>query len=119
MILAHDSFWIRNRFGVEPVQLVDLFSLAGDPSLGLPGIRSVGVHTASRLLHDYGGLDGVIKAAPQIAGKLGEKLRAGLDGIALTRRPRDVCAKTWTFGANLHDFRWPLPAARDTAESTS
>ena len=116
--VAHDSFWIRDRFGVEPVQLVDLFSLAGDPSLGLPGIRSVGVHTAARLLHDYGGLDGVIKAAPQIAGKLGEKLRAGLDGIALTRRlvtlRQDV-----DLGANLHDFRWPPPPTHDTKGGTS
>ncbi len=102
---VRDHVWIRERFGVEPEQLIDLLSLAGDPALGIPGIRFIGVRTAARLLHDYDNLDGVIKASPEVPGKLGEKLRRGLDSIVLTRRLVSLRCDV-DLNANLHDFRW-------------
>jgi DNA polymerase-1 len=80
-------------------------SLAGDPSLGIPGIRSVGVRTAARLIHDFGNLDSVIEHAQEIPGKLGEKLREGIETLPLMRRLVSL-RQDVDLGANLHDFRW-------------
>ena len=100
-----DHAWIQNRYGVAPEQIADLMSLAGDPSLGIPGIRSVGVRTAARLIGEFGNLDAVIAHADDIPGKLGEKLRDGIDTLPLMHRLVSL-RQDVQLGANLHDFRW-------------
>ena len=102
---VRDRAWIQNRYGVGPEQVADLMSLAGDPSLGIPGIRSVGVRTAARLIGEFGNLDAVIAHADDIPGKLGEKLREGSDTFPLMQRLGSL-RQDVQLGANLHDFRW-------------
>ena len=97
--------WIQERYGVAPEQMVDLMSLAGDPSLGIPGIRSVGVRTAARLIGDFCDLDSVIDHVRDIPGKLGEKLRQGVETLPLMRRLVSL-RQDLELGANLHVFRW-------------
>ena len=80
-------------------------SLAGDPSLGIPGIRSVGVRTAARLIGEFGNLDAVIAHADATPGKLGEKLRGGIHTLPLMHRLVSL-RQDVQLGANLHDFRW-------------
>lgn len=58
-----DSAGVRDRFGVDPEQYVDLAVLRGDPSDGLPGIKGIGAKTAVALLEAYPGLDELIEAA--------------------------------------------------------
>ncbi|HCK76936.1 MAG TPA: flap endonuclease Xni, partial [Gammaproteobacteria bacterium] len=36
--IVRNRAWIQERYGVTPEQMVDLMSLAGDSSLGIPGI---------------------------------------------------------------------------------
>jgi 5'-3' exonuclease len=107
----HDRAWVLNRFEVEPAKLVDLFALAGDSSLGIPGIRSIGVHTAIKLLSDHGDLEGVLGAADQINGRLGAKVRSGVDAARLAAKllalRRDV-----TLNSNLKEFRFDPAALR-------
>ena len=95
---------MSERFGVEPGQLVDLFALAGDSSLGIPGVRSVGIHTAVKLLHDYGNLEGVLSAATKIPGRLGNKISQGCDDARLARRLVALRSDA-QLGINLKDFR--------------
>ena len=101
----HDRAWVKQRFEVEPEQLVDLFALAGDSSLGIRGIYSIGVHTAVKLLTDYGNLEGVLDAGDAIAGRLGAKVRSGAADARLAARlvalRRDVSLDT-----NLKAFRF-------------
>ena len=101
----HDRAWVKQRFGVEPEQLVDLFALAGDSSLGIRGIYSIGVHTAVKLLTDYGNLEGVLDAGDTIGGRLGAKVRSGVADAWLAARlvalRRDVSLDT-----NLKAFRF-------------
>ena len=103
--IVRNRAWIQERYGVAPEQMADLMSLAGDPSLGIPGIRSVGVRTAARLIDDFGDLDSVIDHAREIPGKLGEKLREGIETLPLMRRLVSL-RQDVELGANLHDFRW-------------
>jgi DNA polymerase I len=53
---------VRERYAVEPSQVVDFIALRGDPSDRLPGAPGVGPKKAAELLHQYGSLENAIEA---------------------------------------------------------
>ena len=55
-----DPDGVRERYGVDPEQVVDLIALRGDPSDKLPGARGIGPKKAAELLQQYGTLDAVL-----------------------------------------------------------
>ncbi len=69
------SEFALEKFGVRPDQIIDLLSLAGDSSDGIPGVPGVGVKTAAKLLKEYDSFDGIYKNVEEIKGK---KLKANL-----------------------------------------
>jgi DNA polymerase I len=76
---------VRERYGVEPSQVVDFIALRGDPSDRLPGAPGVGPKKAADLLRQYGSLEEAIAAGRFTA--LAEELRlyrriASLDASA-------------------------------------
>jgi DNA polymerase-1 len=59
---------VRERYDVEPEQVVDFIALRGDPSDKLPGAPGVGPKKAADLLRQYGSLEDALAAgrfAPQ------------------------------------------------------
>jgi DNA polymerase-1 len=75
---------VQEKFGLTPQQIVDYLALMGDKVDNIPGVDSVGPKTATKLLQQYGSLQGVIEHADEVKGKLGEKLRAAVDGLPLS-----------------------------------
>ncbi|QDW66875.1 DNA polymerase I [Luteimonas granuli] len=73
------------KFGVRPDQIVDLLALMGDAIDNIRGVDKCGPKTAAKWLAAYDSLDGVIAAAPEIKGKVGENLRAVLERLPLNR----------------------------------
>jgi DNA polymerase-1 len=53
---------VRERYGVEPVQVPDFIALRGDPSDRLPGAPGVGPKKAAEVLAQYGSLEGALEA---------------------------------------------------------
>ncbi|MGZ8687425.1 MAG: 5'-3' exonuclease [Gaiellaceae bacterium] len=53
---------VRERYGVEPSQVVDFIALRGDPSDRIPGARGVGEKTAALLLSEHGSLEALLAA---------------------------------------------------------
>jgi DNA polymerase I len=53
---------VRERYGVEPSQVVDFIALRGDPSDRLPGAPGVGPKKAADLLRQYGTLEDALAA---------------------------------------------------------
>ncbi len=53
---------VRERYGVDPVQVPDFIALRGDPSDRLPGARGVGPKTAADVLAQYGSLEAALAA---------------------------------------------------------
>jgi DNA polymerase-1 len=53
---------VRERYGVEPEQVVDFIALRGDPSDRLPGAPGVGPKKAADLLRQYGSLEEALGA---------------------------------------------------------
>jgi DNA polymerase I len=56
-VLTIDRGAVRERYGVEPEQMVDLLALMGDASDNVPGVPGVGEKTAAQLIATYGTLD--------------------------------------------------------------
>ncbi len=76
---------VREKYGVAPANYPDLAALVGETSDNLPGVPGVGPKTAAKWVETYGGLDQILAAAGDIAGKVGESLRENLEQVALNR----------------------------------
>ncbi len=100
-----DREMIFKRFGIEPNQLPLLLALAGDSGLSIPGIPSIGIRTAARLVNEYQTIDRLLEAAEHMPGKIGSKLFNGRDvarmGIELFSLKTDI-----DLGINLKQFRY-------------
>ena len=56
---TYDEAAFREKYGFDPIRLIDLKALMGDSSDNIPGVPGVGEKNAMQLLHDFGSLDGV------------------------------------------------------------
>lgn len=56
---SYDTEKFREKYGFDPIYLIDLKALMGDSSDNIPGVPGIGEKTAMQLLHDFGSLDGV------------------------------------------------------------
>ncbi|QHS10559.1 DNA polymerase I [Sinimarinibacterium sp. NLF-5-8] len=81
-----DPDGVIEKFGVRPEQIIDYLALTGDAVDNIPGVPGVGPKTAAKWLNQFETLDDLIAGADQIGGKIGEKLRAHLDQLPLSRR---------------------------------
>jgi len=67
------------KYGFTPLQILDFKGLRGDSSDNLPGIPGIGDKTAVKLIQEYGSLEAIIEAAPNMNSKLGEKIVTNAD----------------------------------------
>ena len=73
----YDPTAFRERYELEPSQLIDLKALMGDSSDNIPGVRGVGQKTATKLLHEYGNLRRIYDHIDEIRGATQRKLKEG------------------------------------------
>ena len=80
-----DREGVIEKFGLPPEQIIDYLALIGDTSDNIPGIPGVGPKTAVKWFAQYGSLDEIINQADTIKGKIGEKFRANMAQLPLSR----------------------------------
>lgn len=84
----------RERYGLEPYQLVDLKALEGDTSDNIPGVAGIGEKTATTLLQTFPTIEDIYAHLEEISGSTQKKLAAGRDSAfmskELARIKRDV-----------------------------
>lgn len=105
-----DAAGIRDKFGVNPVQIPDYLALVGDSVDNIPGVPGIGAKTAAALLNEMTDLDAVlanldgvadlpIRGAKSLAGKLAQhaeqarlsrRLAVIVTDIPLDERQRDI-----------------------------
>ncbi len=64
----------KNTYKVEPIGMIDLKSLMGDPSDHIPGVKGIGEKTAINLLSKYQTLDNLYAHLDEVSPKTREKL---------------------------------------------
>lgn len=77
---------LLDKYGLKPDQFRDFLGLMGDSSDNIPGIKGVGEKTALKLLHQYGTIEGLQEHQDEIKGKMGKKIRAGMEDALMSKK---------------------------------
>ena len=78
---------VRQRYGFEPVQLIDFKALRGDTSDNIPGVPGVGDKTAAKLVQDFGSVEALLDRLDELPeGRLKTSLKANADQVRLGKR---------------------------------
>src|SRR5512137_976576 len=102
---TYDIAGVKEYFGVEPPQVVEVLGLMGDTSDNIPGVPGIGEKTARLLIEEYGSVEGVLA---NIANIKSARVRQSLEKNAeLARLSRDLA----TFHADT-GVEFDLEAAR-------
>lgn len=77
---------VCERFGLQKTeQVIDYLGLMGDASDNIPGVPGVGAKTASKLLTEFGSIEGLYENTDKLKGKLREKVEANHDKALLSK----------------------------------
>lgn len=77
---------IHEKYGLSPLQIIDLKGLMGDASDNIPGIPGVGEKTALKLLHQFETVENLLSSIDEVSGqKLKEKIEEHKDLALLSK----------------------------------
>ena len=84
--IIYDEEGIRERYGLEPRQLIDYKALVGDTSDNVPGVRGVGDKTATKLLKKYGNVEEIYAHLDEVSSsRFRNALEKGRDEAFLSK----------------------------------
>jgi DNA polymerase I len=106
--------WVKDRWGVDPPQVLDVLSLVGDSVDNVPGVPGIGEKTAIELIKEFGDLDTLYEriesvSRPAVRAKLG----AHREGAYLSREL--IRLKTDLFPSAAIET-YPVPDFRSRSE---
>ena len=83
----YDQAAVRERYGLDPHQLIDYKALVGDTSDNVPGVKGIGEKTATQLLQQFDTVEQVYKHLDDITAKRARTaLDAGRANAALSKK---------------------------------
>ncbi|MGA2911714.1 MAG: 5'-3' exonuclease H3TH domain-containing protein [Candidatus Levyibacteriota bacterium] len=77
---------VKEKYGLEPWQIVDYKALVGDASDNYPGVNGIGPKTASNLLNQYQTLEGIYEHLGELSPQIQEKLANDAEQAALAKK---------------------------------
>jgi len=83
---VYDMAAFRERFDLEPSQLVDMKALMGDSSDNIPGVSGVGEKTATKLLKKFGTLENIYENIDEVSTRARNNLVAEKDMAFLSQK---------------------------------
>lgn len=72
--VIYDVEKVKERYKLEPIQIIDYKGLRGDPSDNIPGVKGIGEKTATELLVKYGNVEKIYQSLAELKGSVKEKL---------------------------------------------
>jgi DNA polymerase-1 len=81
-----DEAKVRDKYGLNPEQIIDYKALVGDASDNYPGVTGIGPKTASGLLNKYKTLEGLYEHIGELAPQMQEKLANDAEQAALAKK---------------------------------
>ena len=64
-----DEAWVANKFGVTPLQIVDLLGLMGDSIDSIPGAPGIGEKGAMKIIQQFGSAEEAMKRSEEVTHK--------------------------------------------------
>ncbi|RUL56410.1 DNA polymerase I [Lysinibacillus antri] len=100
---------IEEKYGLTPLQIIDMKGLMGDASDNIPGVPGVGEKTAIKLLKEYGSVEALYE---QIEGmkksKMKEKLVENEEQAKLSKKLATIFTEA-PIDISLEDLNYPGP----------
>lgn len=81
-----DVAGVQQKYGLRVDQFIDYLTLIGDTSDNIPGVPKCGPKTAVKWINEFETLENLIANQDNIAGKIGENLRAAIPNLDLYKR---------------------------------
>lgn len=108
-----DTFAVHEKYGVEPLDLIEVKALMGDSSDNIPGVPGIGEKTALDLIQRYKSVDYIYAHFDELVLKPAQrkKLDEGRDMAYLSRRLGEINRHA-PISENLEDY---MPKNRDEA----
>ncbi len=85
-VVVLDPAGVSEKYGVSPQQIPDYLGLMGDSSDNIPGVPGIGAKTATKLLQQYGSMEGLYENLDKLKGKQLENVRDNRDQAFLSRK---------------------------------
>lgn len=82
----YDDEKMMERYGLTPLQFIDLKGLMGDTSDNIPGVAGIGEKTGIKLLKEYGSLENLLDHTAELKGALRTKLEEGYESAVMSKR---------------------------------
>lgn len=79
-----DPAAIDEKYGIAPIELIQVKALMGDNSDNIPGIKGIGEKTALKFVKKYKTVDGLYEHIDELKGKQKERVEAGKDSAYLS-----------------------------------
>jgi 5'-3' exonuclease len=98
-----DASYVKEKFGVDPGQLIDLLALTGDSTNNIKGVPTIGPKTAVKLLTRFGSLEKLLSES--VEGKTGENLRKHKENALLAKNLIQLKTDI-SLGINLKTLRY-------------
>lgn len=98
---TYDHQMIKDEFGVEPGQWVDVKALKGDGSDNYPGVRGIGPKTAQDLIARFGTLEEVYKHLGDLDKKVATKLAGGAESAGMGKKLAQIVTEVPTVKLDL------------------
>ncbi len=87
---VYDPQAVRERYGLDPKQLVDFRALRGDTSDNIPGVPGIGEKTAAKLVGEFGSLEAMLENVERVKPA---RFAAALEAHAeVARRAKELSA---------------------------
>jgi DNA polymerase-1 len=112
---------IHHKYGLEPIQLIEVKALAGDTSDNIPGARGIGEKTAVKLVRKFGSVDGIYQNLDKLSPRLQTILRESEEMVRLSHTLGTIQTDYNLIGINdqtieFRDSRNPMDVFRTIAE---
>ena len=103
--IIYDRNTFKDKYEVEPIRMIDLKALMGDPSDNIPGVAGIGEKTAIKLIKEYDNIDNLYEHVDEIKGKVKDKLIEGKKSCYISRDLATII-KDVKLGFSLEDTKY-------------
>lgn len=111
--------YIKEKYGVEGKYLLDYFSIVGDSSDNIPGIKGLGPKAAQDLINKFGTIENILKQAESenkdIKELMRKKLIEGKKDALMSKELFELKGEV-DINDNVKDFEVHIPKKQDLAD---
>jgi 5'-3' exonuclease len=93
-VVYYDEKIVKEKYGLEPKQLIDFKAIAGDPSDNIPGVRGIGSVGATKLVSEFGSVEGVYKSMEKIPERTRKLLGESAETAVLSKKLATIDCST-------------------------